>query len=297
MKVKEPLIVCMLYGDPVPVEHDLKEDFANRYFTTNDILIVVDGEWYDGSYCSHFGSHVPDAVSYNIKDEIPDAMPEGKRVFIVCAGEGGNDEKLNAAILKILSWNFSWKDVEAGNYACQRRKNIIIYGINYIAERLDFKKIREKMDMLYEKDCSVKLLTDHDFSVISPLKTIRAFQSFMERSLEYLDIVASYNANITPEFKEAAKNYFPDRVFDTKSTVSAPVYASSIGYCLLKYKTDLPYYSNIDFHDHVNPEGVLLVSDRSVRSCNRYQKMQAERYVEFTEKAYAILDDMRKEQS
>lgn len=292
MNVKEPLTVCLLYGDPVAGEQDLKEDFANRYFTTNDILIVVDGEWYDGSCCNHFGSHIPDAVSYNMMDEIPDAMPEGKRVFIVCAGEDGDDEKLNTAILKILSWNFSWKNVEAGNYACHRRKDIVVYGINYIAERLDFKKIREKMDMLYEKECSVKLLTDYDFSS----KAVKAFQSFMESSLEYLDVVASYNANITPEFKEAAKNYFPDRVFDTKSTVSAPVYASSIGYCLLKYETSFPYYSNIDFHDSVNPEGVLFVSDRNVRSHNHYQKMQAERYAEFTEKAYAILDDIRKEQ-
>ncbi len=237
-------IVAGFFGSPVAIERDLKQDFANRYFDTESVLIVLDGESYDGSYAEQYGKLLPDAEAYCFT-KIPSQFPEGKRVIIIhhfypltdtetrhLAREVGYERLWNDAIRKMALWDLP------------KTKNVTVYAVNGTANLLDFGRLHSFLNQL----------DVNDMRLFWELSGSANTENLSEEKLKHLDmysdVITIYDKDYLMATEKLLREHFTEAVWDDGKP-----------FFFLKNNTYIPFFSQILFHSWIYKYGVLLVDN------------------------------------
>ena len=138
-------IVAGFIGNTADIEQDLKADLTKRYYATNSVLIVLEGELLEGSIAERDIADLADGVSYCYAN-VPDEFPAGKRVIVVHADyadketkdritQKGYAETWNDAVRTIAQWKFP------------KCETVVIYAVCDIAEHLNFSYLHALLNL------------------------------------------------------------------------------------------------------------------------------------------------------
>ena len=228
-------LIIGLIGDPIETERDLKQDFATRFFDTDALIIVLDGETYDGSYARTYGDRLADGVSFSFAD-VPKERPEGKRLIVIHTECFGSNSLHERSIIQEKGWARVWQEaVETiSAWSFDSGHPVYVYAVNdVVANTLP---LRDLLDAL-PNVCNIFWQLD---GLGSKMKA-DALRQLVEQS-STVAVCGDTSVWMQSELHEAF-----------------PQYKEGTPYALLKNDAGRPLYANVNFHSWVNTNGILLV--------------------------------------
>ena len=231
-------VIAGLLGNPDLAEKELKRDFANRFFETEDIIVVFDCETYDYGYAKPYGERFGKSYA-----DIPSEFPENERFVVLSLKDMPSTNSMTREAVWEKWCNMIYYAMEEWNYPAG--KNVTFYLLNTFWS-VDLNRVRKAFEQKKYDNTSVRFFWYNDLN-----HSMTAEE--MVQMTDASDVVAVYDSRQI--FEKAVVNAFKEKYSDKWEDCND----TGNNFFFLKYDTELPYYTSIGFHSWVMYDSVLLV--------------------------------------